>query len=101
MEKWVMMKVQDYSMDIAESAKYSNADKHLCEIDSFLQIFEKMREIDIKMLKPSLDDPSLLTQKEIYLQGVQKTVFTEETDVMFVTAKKVLARFWRHIVQKD
>ena len=95
------MKIEDASKSVADRAQYSNADKSLAEMDVLLQLFQKMKEIDDKSLKPSLDDPTLLTQKEVYLDGVNKVVFSEEVDVMFVTAKKVLSRFWRHIIPKD
>ena len=96
-----MMKIEDASKSVADRAQYSNADKSLAEMDVLLQLFQKMKEIDDKSLKPSLDDPTLLTQKVVQLVGVNKVVFSEEVDVMFVTAKKVLSRFWRHIIPKD
>jgi hypothetical protein len=37
----------------------------------------------------------------VYLDDVNKVVYSEEVDVMFVTAKKVLSRFWRHIIPVD
>ena len=55
----------------------------------------------MKALKPSLDDPTLLTQKDVYIEQINNTIFQEESDVMVTTAKKVLGRFWRHVIPID
>ncbi len=101
MQAWVMMKIEDASKSVAERAQYSNADKSLEDMDRLLQLFQKMKDMDDNNLRPSLEDPTLLTQKEVYLDDVNKVVYSEEVDVMFVTAKKVLSRFWRHIIPVD
>lgn len=60
-----------------------------------------MKAFDAKTLKPSLDDTTLLTQKDVHIETIENVINKEKNDVMMGTAKKVLARFWRPIVTKD
>lgn len=54
-----------------------------------------------RALRPSLEDPRLLNGKDETVEEVAGVIRKEEENVMYLTAKKVLKRFWRHVIPKD
>ena len=63
MEKWVISKVEEASLNLAQRMNYSNADKPLKQLDGILTLFDTTDRKENKNLRPSLEDPTLLTQK--------------------------------------
>jgi len=64
-------------------------------------MIKEMSVSDKKNLKPSLEDITLITQKDVQIEKMEEIVNKETFGVMSGTAKKVLARFWRHIVTAE
>jgi hypothetical protein len=72
MDKWVHWKVEGASMKVTDNARYSNLDRALVELDTALQ-YEKKRAQE-NVLKPSLRDTMLLSEKEQRIEEVEGVI---------------------------